>query len=226
MAFKAIRRRTLLGGALLLLLVSGCANSPTPQRQVAGSGVVIAQPRALDGFSRIELKAIGDVAVTIGDEYSVLVSAEENFMRLLQTTIRGDWLVIETPGNTALNPTRPITFIITMPALAEVKLSGSGSIRAAELNAESLTTTLTGTGSVTLAGSIHAQHVKVAGAGSYDASHVDCHEAWVDISGVGGVLVHVSELLDATISGAGNVIYDGRPEVKEHITGFGAVIRR
>ena len=46
------------------------------------------------------------------------------------------------------------------------------------------------------------------------------------MSGVGNVVLHADQTLDASISGAGVIEYVGNPTVTEHVSGIGRVRRR
>ena len=134
------------------------------------------------------------------------------------------WLVIEGPANTSLQPTLPVIYTVTMRGLSDMTLSGSGTITVNDLSAESLETTVSGSGSIVVTGTIDRQQVTISGAGAYDASKVDGTDAGVTVSGMGNARLNVSGTLDATISGAGNIMYSGGATVTQNITGAGQVV--
>lgn len=202
------------------MIMSGCA---TATQSVDGSGTMIDETREVADFSRIDLRTIGQITVTFGEPTGVQLRAEDNLMPLVETNVRDGWLVIESPPNTTLSPTRTIEIDVTMPQLAEIRLSGAGMIRADDMTTGSLTTTIGGSGNVILSGTVDRQTVDVPGAGTYNASELASREAMVNLSGAGNVLLDVSETLNATVSGMGNVLYSGDPSVTQNVTGSGAV---
>lgn len=202
------------------IMVSGCATST---KSVTGSGTMIDETREVADFSRIELRTMGQVTVTLGEAAGVQLRVEDNLMPLVETNVRGGWLVIESPPNTTLSPTRTIEINVTMPELVEVKLSGAGLIQADGVAVESVTTTIPGSGNVILSGTVDRQTVDVSGAGNYDASALASRDAVVNLSGTGNVVVDVSGTLNATLTGTGNILYSGDPSVTQTGSGTGSV---
>lgn len=217
---RTVNGTILFLAALVVAAMSGCAAVNT---SVTGSGMTIEETREVTDFSRIELRTIGQVIITTGDAAAVHIRAEDNLVPLVETNVRGGWLVIESPPNTTLSPTRTIEITVTMPELAEIKLSGAGLIQADSVTAASLTTSIGGSGNVILSGSVDRQTVDVSGAGTYDAYELASREATVNLSGTGNVLLYVSATLKATVSGIGNVLYRGDPSVAQNVTGTGSV---
>jgi len=193
---------------------------------VTGSGAVIAEQREVEGFTRIALHTFGDVAVNVGEEFSLLVSAEDNLVPLLATDVRDGWLVIEAPDDLTLQATRPIIYMITMPALDGVDLSGAGSIHASHLREHAVAVTMDGIGTVALSGEVGEQTVKMSGTGRYNGFRLTCDHASITIGGEGSAELNVRRLLETSITGSGNVIYNGHPRVMQHVTGDVAVIHR
>jgi hypothetical protein len=222
MAFtdKVTLSRAFALALIAAIMVSGCA---TTTQSVDGSGTMTDETRALADFSRIDLRTIGQITVTFGEPAGVQLHAEDNLIPLVETNVRDGWLVIESPPNTALSPTRTIEINVTMPELAEIKLSGTGLIQVDDMTAGSLTTNISGSGNVILSGTVDRQTVDVPGTGTYNASELASREAVVTLSGAGNVLLDVSETLNASVSGMGNVLYSGDPSVTQNITGSGTV---
>jgi hypothetical protein len=205
---------------IAVTVISGCANSTT---SVTGSGTMSDETRELADFSRIELRTMGQVTVTLGEPAGVQLRVEDNLMPLVETNVRDGWLVIESPPNTTLSPTLTIEINVTMPELAEIKLSGAGLIQADGVTGESLVTTIAGSGNVVLSGTVDRQTVDVPGAGTYEASGLASRDVSVNLSGAGNVIVDVSGTLNATVSGMGNILYSGDPSVTQNVTGSGSV---
>ncbi|MGH2503064.1 MAG: GIN domain-containing protein, partial [Ktedonobacterales bacterium] len=78
-------------------------------------------------------------------------------------------------------------------------------------------------GDMNIAGSAQSQNVRISGAGNYHASNFQTDTTDVTITGVGDARVSASQVLYATISGAGAVTYHGMPQVSQRITGVGSV---
>src|SRR5687768_4063318 len=125
--FSAFKLPLLVG--LLTLVTAAYAlktHAPADPNAVSGSGLVVAEPREVHDVTRGALRTLGDVTINVGGELSVRVSAEDNIVPLLATYERDGWLVIEGPDNLTLYPSRPVLYMITMPTLTEVHVSGAG----------------------------------------------------------------------------------------------------
>lgn len=212
--------------ALLLVLAACTTVTNSTVQNVPGSGALKVESRTVTGFSRIDLRSSGSVVVTVSDSEAVTVSAEDNFLPLLTTRVENGWLLIETPPNTNLQPTLPITISVTLKSLSDVTLSGSGIITIMDLSADALETTISGNGNVMVTGTIVRQQVTLSGSGIYDASGVTGEDAVVTLNGSGNVLLTVTATLDATISGSGTIAHSGGAKVTQNITGTGQVVER
>jgi hypothetical protein len=209
-----------LVAVLVMATLTACTNITN---SVTGSGTLIDETREVADFSRIELRTMGQVTVTLGEAAGVQLRVEDNLMPLVETNVRDGWLVIESPPNTTLSPTRTLEINVSMPELVEIKLSGAGLIQADGVAVESMTTTIPGSGNVIVSGTVDRQTVDVTGAGNYDASALASRDAVVTLSGTGNVVVDVSGTLNATLTGTGNILYSGDPAVTQSGSGTGSI---
>jgi hypothetical protein len=186
------------------------------------------------------------VSIKQGGSESLTIEAEDNILPEISTEVRGGVLYIGFKNNKtqdAVIPTKPIRFALGVKDLTSIETSGAGSIAADSLNtsalrigllgvggvkingasAGSVSTTVSGAGSIDLAGQIAQQTVTLNGVGSYRAGDLKSQKAKITVSGAGSATVWVSESLDATITGAGSVQYYGSPSVTKSVTGVGSV---
>jgi hypothetical protein len=193
-----------------------------PTSVVQGSGVATAQTREVAPFSAVELKGVNDVTIGVGGEQLVVVRADDNLLERITTTVRGGVLVIDEIGSLAA--VTPLSIEITVPALEEVRLSGSGAITVDGHELDALAVALPGAGTIRAAGTVSALDVELAGTGEVDLGELIARDATVTLSGAGSVLVHVAGTLEAHVSGVGTVTYTGDPDrVDRTITGVGSV---
>ena len=128
---------------------------------VNGSGVARTETRTVTAFSKIDLVGSPDVDVTVGPETSVSVTTDDNILPLIETTVSGDTLKIDSKGsfNTRIGP----TVKITAPSLDGVTISGSGNISVTGLKGEVLEAHITGSGNITLTGDVDRLSAKITG---------------------------------------------------------------
>ncbi|HZC04201.1 MAG TPA: head GIN domain-containing protein [Ktedonobacterales bacterium] len=207
-----------LFGALLL---SGCVGVGIGG--TTGSGTVKSETRQVSGFTKISLSGVGELNITQTGQESLTVSAEDNLLPLLTSTVSGDTLDLAVKSGSSIRPTKPIVYTLTVKNLDGVALSGAGSITAKGIQTSALDVTLSGAGSMTITGNGQSQTVMVSGVGSYQAKGFQTASTHVTISGTGSAAVSVSQTLDAVVSGAGSVTYYGSPQVTKSVSGVGSI---
>src|SRR4051812_22937807 len=72
--------------------VNGCSMGPA----VKGSGVAKTESRQVGPFTRISIEGSGNVVVTVDPTQpaSLVLKADDNILPLVETTVKGDTLVI------------------------------------------------------------------------------------------------------------------------------------
>ena len=210
---------------------------------VVGSGRTTTETRAVSDFSAVDFAFIGDLAITQGNEESLTITGDDNIVPLIRTTVRDGVLHIDASPANIGRTVIPLRYELTVKELNAVSLSGlgnievdslespdvslglsgAGSLNVGNLLANNLGVNMSGLGSANLAGEVNKQAVNVSGAGSYYARDLRSQAAAVQISGLGSAEIQAVETLDASISGAGNIKYAGRPQVTQNISGLGSI---
>jgi len=109
---------------------------------------------------------------------------------------------------------------------AGIRLAGQGHIMLEHLTADKLEVRIDGAGLVDVAGDVEQQSLDISGAGHYRASSLVSDFASIRVSGAGKADVSVSTELEVNILGAGQVTYEGYPEIYRTISGLGYLKRR
>ena len=103
-------------------------------------------------------------------------------------------------------------------------LSGAASLEINSLTADELVVNQSGAGTIFVSGQVKGQELTTSGVGSYHASELESETAIVEFSGTGSASLWVTELLDISISGVGNVIYYGNPRIIQNVSGVSNLI--
>ncbi|HET9110408.1 MAG TPA: head GIN domain-containing protein [Ktedonobacterales bacterium] len=206
---------------LLVALLTGCTGIGIGG--TAGSGTVKTETRQVSGFSRVSFSGVGALNVTQTGKESLTISAEDNLLPLLTSTVSGDTLTLGVKPGDSIRPTKSIVYTLTVAKLDGVSLSGAGSISAQGIKTTALSVRLSGAGSMTMGGSAQSQTVELSGLGSYQAKGFQTASTDVTISGAGSATVSASQTLNAVVSGAGSVTYYGSPQVTKSVSGVGSV---
>jgi hypothetical protein len=220
-----ISTRRLLGASGMALLVGMVACSgESLLGGIQGSGNVKTQTREATGFDTIVMAGIGQLTITQGDADSLTVRSDDNILPLLTSSVSGRILTLDTKPNHSIHPTQ-LLYAIMVKTLKRIDVSGQGDVTATGIAAESLETTVSGSGHVTLSGRTDSQSVHINGSATYDSSGLQSRTATVSISGKGNVVLRTSDTLDVQIDGQGTIRYFGSPKVSQSITGDGSVQR-
>ena len=208
---------------------------------VNGSGAIISEEREVPFFKQISLKGSGKVILTQGENQIVRVNTDANIMPHIQTEVKDGRLVIS-HGRKNLRPT-VLGFPITVANLDGISISGSGDITgddefysdsfyadiagsgdiAIKVIANRLESNISGSGSIYLSGSTSFYNATITGSGDVDAFEMRARDTSVVIRGSGNCRIWVSDNLRAKITGSGDVLYKGYPEINQTITGSGSI---
>lgn len=226
----------LLLSLCLIIAASGCTIHGW------GSGNLTNETKDVNGVKQVSLDGMGTIVLKQGDEESLTIEAEDNIMPHIQSKVEGDKLSISYDTNTP-TPTKDIKFYLTVKDINSIIISGAGKIESegfktktmsismdgagngdlAGLTLEKLTVNIAGAGKMILAGKCTEQTITISGAGNYDAKDLVTETTTINIDGAGKGTVNVEKVLNAIISGAGNLNYLGSPQVNQQVSGGGSV---
>jgi hypothetical protein len=227
----------------------------------------VSETRDLRGFTAITVAGVGTARIEQSGTDSLVVDADDNLLPLITTRVEDGRLRIGLAPGASVSPTRPIVYRITVARLdgAEVsgsgaietagtlrsdhftaRISGSGSMMIATLEAQrvaseihgsgdlaidrvaatQLTCDVSGSGNIRLAGRADEAHLHISGSGDVNAADLQCRWADVSIAGSGDASVHAIERLSGDIRGSGSLRYRGEPGVRQtNVRGSGSVSR-
>ena len=189
---------------------------------IHGSGVSKTETRAVSSFSKIDLLGSSDVQVSVGSDTSVAVTADDNILAIIETTVEGDTLKID--SKKSYSTSLGVKVNITVPALNAVSISGSGDIQVTGLKTGDMDASITGSGNVTLSGVVDKLHGRILGSGDLRAGELAAKHVKVGVTGSGDAAVRAIEELDASVTGSGDVRYSGSPpQVRRSVTGSGDI---
>jgi hypothetical protein len=199
--------------------VSGCGFGGP---RVKGSGVARTETREVGGFTRVESAGSANVTIQIGGTQSVVIETDDNILPLIETSVKGDRLVIGSHGSYSTRIGVKVT--ITVPALDEARISGSGNITVSGVAAKEFEAHISGSGDIRISGSSDSLKASIAGSGGIDATKLPVTAADASVTGSGNIKVVATQSLHARIAGSGDVRYGGNPpEIHKQVTGSGSV---
>ncbi len=226
--------KKLLLAAVLLAGTGYAIAKPNTTGNINFSEIV---DRHLSGFNAVNVAGPFDVQITQGSTESVKVEAPSDVMSRVLTEVNGGVLKIYSKhdnwnwGNWWGNH-KKIMVYVTVKDINSINISGSGDVKFRDgINANSLKLNISGSGDMTgvlhvknlessisgsgdmrLSGSAQTQSIHVVGSGDYTAHSLTTVDSSVRLSGSGDVELNVSNKLDASVSGSGDVHYSGSPK--------------
>ncbi len=205
----------------------------------------IEDEREVSGFSGIMSSGSFDVFITLGNKESLRLEGDQDMLSEIETIVEKGILKIRTKDHTKMWNWKKgkVTVYITAKALNTLTMSGSGDMKVEGIiKADHLTTTVSGSGSISFSadsreyvgvisgsGEINAKgstdnaKVTIAGSGNFEGKEFHSVNADIKVSGSGDASIYADKTLDAAISGSGNISYSGNAQVSKTKSGSGTV---
>jgi hypothetical protein len=220
-----------------MILVAGCSKvKRAPENNdlsIVGSGNLVRQEREVSGFDHIDAGLIFDLTIRQGDEFGVVLVADDNWVDFLSTDVEGNTLVLDYIDGYAYNVSNVTMRVeVTLPELAGLSLGGSAHAWLGDFRDEkSLVVTLNGSsylnGAITadqfnlqvngsslvqLSGSGHSLFLDICGSSLVDLSGFEAEEAEIDLACSDLTIVQVRGRLNVHAAQNSKLYYIGEPE--------------
>lgn len=208
---------------------------------VHGSGSEATENRKVSDFSRIDISGGFKVILKQDSSLALKITADDNLLKYIKTTVNGGKLHIYTRRNVCNNG--GMTIYIGIHHLEELQASGgidvegdgkittqdmhfrlSGATKVTmELNAANVTTSGSGSTELNLKGQASSHDIDLKGSGKVNALDFVVGNCDIQTTGVGECNVNVLHALNINSTGASDVKYRGNPNVTEHKAGASSV---
>lgn len=215
---------------LLLLLLAGISCSDNSnlfepaEPELSGSGILVSEEREAGTFTSISASGPITTVISQGSTRQVLVTADDNIIQRVKTSVYGNTLHVSLMDGTYHNIWIRVQIIV--PSVKALSNTGTGTMKVSGLEVEgSLKVTNTGNGTVILEGRANELNLKNEGAGSVDAFGFIADLCSVSNEGAGSCDIFCTDLLDGTNTGSGSIRYKGSPTVTIDNTGSGGVFK-
>lgn len=177
----------------------------------------------LQDFSAIEIGGAYELDVTVGGDYSVTLTGEEDELARAEVSVRNGALVLGSKKKFKREKGRNhdgLRATVTMPALDRLSVAGVVDADISGVDAGAFEVNLSGVGEVDIAGRCKRLDARVSGVGELDAKSLECAEADVALSGMGEAAVYARDAVKAEVSGMGEINIYGSPKKVEKRGGF------
>lgn len=200
---------------------------------VEGEGEIITKTFNGMDQSGISISMHADVFFSKSDNPRIEITTYENLFNELEIEEGSGKIDIDT--KTCINSDETPVIEVFYSRLEALKLNGSADIRFKEMlvtkdfelkingsgdvvlpiETKDLEIKINGSGDVAIEGYTKDAEISINGSGDINAKELQAQDAEVKINGSGNVRLTVSNHLEATISGSGDVTYYGNPEKLE-----------
>lgn len=234
----------LIGLGLVISVFTLWATTDHPAPAPSTAQTMVESPRDPSGFSGVASRISGKVLITQGATFSVKVNGPESATQKLRTEVKGNRLEIYMESHDRAES--DLTVHVTMPAIEEVSLAGSGDIVAdndwtiknleislagsgdmvfRKLTGDKVEVSIAGSGDViALGGALQHAEFSVAGSGNVGMETLNAAHVSASIAGSGDMILTASQSLEANIAGSGSIRYHGNPTVSRHVMGSGELL--
>jgi len=227
--------------AIFGLILSGCA-----RENVHGSGRIITEERPVDRFEDLTIDGPLEVHVKQGALVPLRIQAEDNVMRVIETSVSGTNLRVRIRNGVNLKSFRPIHVYVQSEKYRRIIFSGSGSLTGTDtiktplflyevngsndanlkVDANEVRVVVNGSGNIDMEGLSRDYYSAINGSGDVRAEFLKTINAHVETNGSGEQRIWVVDKLWGHISGSGNVKYKGTPaSLNVTVSGSGRVTK-
>lgn len=215
----------LLSAIILSLFTSSCLLQST----VKGNGNVTTEERDLEDFNALNVSRGMNVYVTMGNDYKVVVEADENLHNSIVTELHGDELQIKAID--IIRNASSLKVFVTLPQLEAAKSSSgsnvysenvlkvndidlavsSGANLTFSLQAGAVEAKASSGSNIFLEGNAISINAKASSGSNIKAGDLKAKSARANVSSGANIWLSTENELQATASSGGNVFYNGNP---------------
>lgn len=221
---------------ITLLSIASC-------RFTTGSGNIISETRRVSNFDAIVVGGSFEVEVKIGPVTSVVVEADDNIIKYIETTTTGNTLKIRTEDLNSYSDVH-MKVIVTTPSLTNIKSSASADVIVqdiltgnnklffkasssssiiAEVNAPDIETDVSSSATVTLKGRTKTFTAEASSSADINAFNLLSENTTAKVSSSATIQVFASVSLNANASSSGSIAYKGAATVIKSTNSSGSV---
>lgn len=239
-----INQFKVLGLLLTMMLVS--MSQTACGEYLRGSGNVISEEREVPFFNEVSVSGAIDLFVTMGEEFSVTVEADDNLMEKIITEVSDSRLNIYTKRGFNIRNYDKMDVYITVPQLIYIGASGASDVVLENvLQGESLT--VNSSGASDIQGSVNVGYLNVNCSGASDAKlsgvaatleaelsgssdmksyDLMCDHVVVKLSGASNMNVTANKSITGSTSGASDLNVKGGASIDVSSSGASSISKR
>jgi hypothetical protein len=202
-----------MGGTSRVSVNEGC---------VDGSGKKKIEQRRVSSFNKIDIDGVFDVKIELQKKQGVEIIGDDNILPHIVTKSAGDTLIIT--SDKSICPKLSLQVNISQDNIEKLNSDGSNDINISGVKNKNLAFNLNGASDLRASGKTGKFTARISGSGSLRARGLKAEDVSIAVVGAGDAEVYASGKLNASIDGAGDISYFGRPkEISRRVTGVGDI---
>ncbi|MFT6994738.1 MAG: hypothetical protein ACJA1P_001476 [Maribacter sp.] len=223
------------GIVLTLILAITVSCSAQWGKKIKGNGDKATIERSTGDYDEIAVSGWFDVDLVDGKEGQLILEGESNLLEYITTEVKNGKLYIKTENNVNLKPSdwkNGIYITVPVEKISAISLSGSGDIVGKttiktekletamsgsgditlNVEASAVSASMSGSGDITLSGNTTDFSATISGSGDIKAFDLEADNVEATVSGSADIKVTANKMLNARVSGSGDITYRGNPE--------------
>ncbi len=213
---------------LFSLLAGGCVMEGG--HVIRGDGNIVALEQELEAFTGIHMGGTYEALLIPSEQFRISLETDENIVDITEIRVENNVLYIRTLEDGAIRPSK-MDMRIYFPVLEKLEVGGACRLLSKgvlsgdrlhidvsgaadlqfELDVKELVTIISGAANLNFSGDAQRHQANLSGASNVRAEKLHTRETDIRLSGAGSAHVHATELLKASLSGAGSIRYHGEP---------------
>lgn len=232
---------------IFILLFVTSALSAQWGKKIKGNGKIVTIERSTGDYDHIAVSGFFDVELVPGREGNLALEGEENILKHIITKVDGRKLIIKMEKGYQINPSsykKGVAITVPIDVINSLTCSGSGDITARkiiktdrfettmsgsgdvflDIDALSVISSMSGSGDLALKGKTRDLSIKISGSGDVEAYGLVAENVEAIVSGSATINVTATQMIDARVSGSGDIDYRGNPKkVTTKVSGSGDI---
>jgi hypothetical protein len=171
----------------------------------------------LEGFDAIKFDGFGNLNVTIGEDFKISATGDDDMVEGLRFRVRGSTLVIDYDDHDdnihigSLSDLE-VDIDITMPSLNDLEIDGLVDVVVEGLDEDRFKLEVDGKVDVELVGKCISAEIEIDGWADLRARNFKCESVTIEFDGMGDADVYASESIDASADGMADIDVYGNPK--------------
>lgn len=166
----------------------------------------------LKDFNRVELRIPADVDITVGEDFSITVSGDEEMIEEIEVIVRRGRLILKRKNEDDRRffnwkSEGEMEAVITMPTIEGMEINGAGDTIIRGVDSHELELSINGSGNLEVSGKSNSLDVSINGSGDIDMEEVAGGDIQASINGSGDIDIAggTCQSIEIEINGSGNV---------------------